>query len=228
MARIRTIKPGFFRHEGLFDAEREDGLPLRLAFAGLWTAADREGRFRWKPRELKLDCLPHDEVDFARVLDALATRGFIVKYEAEGKEYGYIPSWHDHQIINNREKDSDLPEPNETNTLTRAPRVTDACATPLKSAQGEGKGREQEGKGIAAVAAPENSSEEIALFQRGKKLLGDNAGGLVRKLLTAKDGKIPLARAALEVAATKENPREYIGAVVRGADPPEHRQDPRL
>jgi hypothetical protein len=64
MARIRTIKPEFFRHADLYEAEKETGLPLRLAFAGLWTAADREGRFKWRPRELKLDCLPHDEVDF--------------------------------------------------------------------------------------------------------------------------------------------------------------------
>lgn len=73
MARIRTIKPEFFRHAGLFDLEQETGLPLRVAFAGLWTAADREGRFAWKPRELKLDCLPFDLVDFSRVLDALST-----------------------------------------------------------------------------------------------------------------------------------------------------------
>jgi hypothetical protein len=54
MARIRTVKPDLFRHEGLFDAERASGLPLRIAFAGLWTAADREGRFAWSPRTLKL------------------------------------------------------------------------------------------------------------------------------------------------------------------------------
>ena len=48
MARIRTIKPEFFRHEALYEAEHETGLPLRVAYAGLWTAADREGRFQWK------------------------------------------------------------------------------------------------------------------------------------------------------------------------------------
>lgn len=146
MARIRSIKPDFFRHEELYEAERETGLPLRMAFAGLWTAADREGRFVWSPRNLKLDALPYDDVDFSRVLDALWTRGFIVKYAVEGKEYGSIPSWHRHQIINNREKASDLPEPNENNTLTREPRVNDARTTPLSPAQGEGKGREGKGK----------------------------------------------------------------------------------
>ena len=147
VARIRSIKPEFFRHEALYEGERQTKLPLRLAFAGLWTAADREGRFRWAPRQLKLDCLPYDECDFSRVLDALLTRGFIVKYEVDGKEYGCIPSWHTHQVINNREKASDLPAPNDINALTREARVDDAPATPLKSAQGEGKGKEGERKG---------------------------------------------------------------------------------
>jgi hypothetical protein len=147
VARIRTIKPGFFRHADLYEAEKASGLPLRIAFAGLWTAADREGRFKWRPRELKLDCLPHDELDFSRVLDALVTGGWLVRYEVDGVQYGAIPTWKDHQIINNREMASDLPAPNEINTLTREARVVDAMDTPLKSAQGEGKGREQEREG---------------------------------------------------------------------------------
>lgn len=146
MARIRTIKPDFFRHAGLYDAEQETGLPLRVAFAGLWTAADREGRFQWRPRELKLDCLPFDEVDFARVLDALRTRGHVVKYAIDGQEYGVIPSWHQHQVINNREAQSVIPAPTETSmesdTSTREARVSDASSTPLVHYTGEGKGKE--------------------------------------------------------------------------------------
>ena len=154
MARIRTIKPDFFRHEELFELECETGMPIRVAFAGLWTAADKEGRFEWKPRMLKLDCLPYDEIDFSRVLDALWTRGFIERYIVQGVEYGFIPSWKEHQFINNREKDSELPIPNENNTLTREPRVNDASATPQSNFQGEGerKGKEGEGKGTVVRA----------------------------------------------------------------------------
>ena len=60
MARIRTIKPEFYRHHDLFLAEKESGLPLRLAFSGLWLCADKEGRFKWNPNQLKLDELPYD------------------------------------------------------------------------------------------------------------------------------------------------------------------------
>lgn len=158
MARIRTIKPDFFRHAGLFDLEQETGLPVRLAFAGLWTAADREGRFRWQPRELKLDCLPHDAVDFSRVLDALATRGHIVKYRVGDAWFGHIPSWNQHQCVNNRESKSALPgpeeDPSQSTTSTREPRVNDACGTRLDHAPVEGKGREGKGRGRDIATTP--------------------------------------------------------------------------
>jgi hypothetical protein len=128
--RIRTVKPEFFRHEDLFDAEIETGLPLRLAYQGLWCAADREGRFRWRPRTLKSEIMPFDDLDFSRVLDALATRGYIVKYSSGTDEFGWIPSFKAHQVINNREKDSNLPNPLECKKIdacpTRAPRVPHA------------------------------------------------------------------------------------------------------
>lgn len=158
MARIRSIKPSFFRHEALFELERDTGLPIRVAFAGLWTAADREGRFVWRPRQLKLDCLPYDEVDFSRVLDALATRGFIQKYTVAGVDYGCIPSWNQHQVINNRESASEIPAFSETPAIptppTRDARVDDASATPLVQVQGEGKGREGEREGNGEQHAP--------------------------------------------------------------------------
>jgi hypothetical protein len=222
VARIRTIKPEFFRHEALFEAERETGLPLRIAFAGLWTAADRAGRFRWAPRQLKLDCLPYDECDFSRVLDALTTRGFIVRYATEGKEYGHIPSWDQHQVINNREKPSDLPAPNETNALTREARVLDASPTPLKHFQGEGKGKEgereedSEANASGADAPLDPSIPEREYFERGRKVLGPKSGAMIANLLKAKGRNVALARAAIEEASQKQKPMEYVAAICRG------------
>ncbi len=141
--RIRTIKPEFFTHEGIFEAEKESSLPLRIAFIGLWCAADREGRFKWEPRRLGIQILPYDEIDFSRVLDALTTRGFVVKYESQGMFFGYIPSFTKHQVINNRESDSSIPNPLIENGVdacpTRATRVDHGC-------KGEGKGKEGKGR----------------------------------------------------------------------------------
>lgn len=149
--RIRTIKPEFFTHEALFEAESETGLPLRLAFIGLWCAADREGRFKWHPRRLGVQILPYDGTDFLRVLDALVTRGFLVKYRVGDECFGAIPSFTRHQVINNREAESVFPGPDAENAEiisnsaeidasgTRGARVGHAS-------KGEGKGREGKGK----------------------------------------------------------------------------------
>ncbi len=177
MARIRTIKPAFFRHGALFDAEQETGLPLRLAFAGLWTACDREGRFAWRPRELKLDVLPHDAVDFGDVLDALWAHGFIERYQVGAAAFGFVPSWHQHQAINNKESASTLPEPSEGAIMlrksladsrdddastTRELRDGDAMHTPLSPTRGEGKGRE--GKGIYACGVVGQADRPVPVF----------------------------------------------------------------
>lgn len=145
MPRIRTVKPEFFTNFNLYKAEAETELPLRLSFEGLWIHSDREGRFKWIPEELKIGILPYDNVDFSRVLDALWTRGFVEKYAVNGVEYGVIPSFSDHQVINNKERDSILPIPNENNILTREERVTDARTT-----RDVRKGKERKGKELCA------------------------------------------------------------------------------
>jgi len=148
MGRIRTVKPELFQHCGLFDAEAESGLPLRLAFIGLFTCCDREGRFKWRPRELKLAVLPHDDIDFSRVLDALASHGFIRRYTMGAESYGVIPTWNRHQVINNKERASQLPSPEESEEdiglPTRGPREDDASPTSAERKGGEGN-MEKEG-----------------------------------------------------------------------------------
>lgn len=69
-------------------------------------------------------------------------------------------------------------------------------------------------------AAPAAPDPEVELFQRGREVLGKQAGGLVSRLLAAKNKNIALARAAIEQASTKSDPREYIGAVIRGPKSP--------
>lgn len=158
MGRIRTVKPELFKHEELFDLEEETSLPIRVAFIGLFTVCDRNGRFKWRPRTLKLDVLPYDSVEFSRVLDALATRGFIQKYAIDGEEYGVIPSFARHQIINNREGESDIPSPTESSfiptTSTRDPRVPHADTGEGKGKEGKGNGKEGEGSDGAAPPSP--------------------------------------------------------------------------
>lgn len=156
MARIRTIKPELAAHEGMFDAEVQTGLPLRFAWCMLFTVADRDGRFMWRVRTLKAQILPHDELDFSRVLDAWLTRGFIRKYRVGEDWYGWIPTFTKHQVINHRESASSLPPidraDEEYQTVidasgTREARVDDASGTREGHASGEGRKEGREGKG---------------------------------------------------------------------------------
>lgn len=110
MSRTRLIKPSFFKHADLYAAEKQSGLPLRVAFAGLWTVTDRDGRFRWKA-DIKPDVIPYDPFDILDVLEALERFGFVRRYVVAGKSYGLIPSFHEHQTFHKTERPSVLPPP---------------------------------------------------------------------------------------------------------------------
>lgn len=208
--RIRTIKPEFFTHERLFDAERESNLPLRLAFAGLWCAADRDGRFRWEPRRLCAAIMPYDGIDFSRVLHALSTRGFVVRYRVADAWYGAIPSWGRHQIVNNRERASDIPDVSAAEEVdnacpTRAPRVDDACPTLLNLAQEEGKGRERKGKEhILRPAAKAAVRERDVLFDA----LAIAEGSDPKQLTKSAGSRIGAALAQIKAVAPDLQPSD--------------------
>jgi hypothetical protein len=98
MTRIRSIKPEFFRHEGLQDLERANpGRYPMLTFEGLWGICDRAGRFEWRPRQIHLDVLPFLDFDMEQTLGLLSEGGFIRSYEAGGKRYGLVIHFLRHQ-----------------------------------------------------------------------------------------------------------------------------------
>lgn len=162
MGRIRTIKPEFFLHEGLYDLEESTGLPIRLAFAGLLTQCDREGRFKWRPRSIKAAVLPFDAVDFGLVLDSLASAGFVEKYEHEGDFFGWVPTFLGHQRINQREAASELPSPDECGKVTTHVHARARTCTHVH-ARGEGKGKEGKGKERKERTACESDDSLLAL-----------------------------------------------------------------
>ena len=175
MARIRTVKPDLFRHDGLYDAEVEANLPVRIAFVGLFTVADKKGRFKWNPRRLKTEVLPYDDLEFSRVLDALWTRGFIQKYESDGQFFGVIVGFEKHQVINNREHDSELPDPAISTILTREARDEHASVTPLCNCKAERKGKEgkgKEGKGDMSRQSRDDANAHIEILEKLNLITG--------------------------------------------------------
>jgi hypothetical protein len=107
MARARGIKPGFFTNDVLVE------LPFatRLLFIGLWTIADKEGRLLDRPKKIKMEVFPADNVDCEEALNQLTDKGFLFRYEANGIRYIQVRNWRKHQNPHMKETDSLIPAP---------------------------------------------------------------------------------------------------------------------
>lgn len=109
MARSRNIKPGFFKNEKLASCD-----PItRLFFAGLWTVADKQGRFEVRLDKLKADIFPHEQVKLEPCLAQLWDKEFISLYEDGDLHYGQVRNWKRHQSPHHKEIDSIIPEGKE-------------------------------------------------------------------------------------------------------------------
>lgn len=211
MARYRTIKPEFWTSEQVMECS-----PIaRLMFIGMWNYADDLGRLPLSPKAIKAQVFPSDDITpeaVRRMIDELSSNDLVMVYAVEDKEYLQITGWH-HQKID-RPQAPKYPAPffDDSSNVRR-------MLAPEREKEGNGK------KEDAACAAPVVPSDEADFFRRIKQIAGTNAGGLGKRLLTAKDGNIALARAAVEQASTKHDPREYLGAIIRSREEPQCRPD---
>jgi len=168
MGRIRTIKPDFFTDADIGQLEPL----LRLFFIGLWTEADREGKLKDKPEQLRVKILPYDQIDAEATLNTLRECGFIIRYEAAASgNYTYrgpaifVCGFEKHQRPNIRETASGIAYPSEQNHAHAS-----TCA-PVH-ADGEGKGREveKEGKGTYTDTPIPSEIENLQLYRVDKNL----------------------------------------------------------
>ena len=109
--RARNLKPGFFKNEDLAELPFE----ARILFAGLWCLADREGRLEDRPKRIKIEVFPYDDVDIEKLLEQLGAARVILRYVDEGAEKGYIsiPTFKRHQNPHKNEKPSEIPAPGD-------------------------------------------------------------------------------------------------------------------
>lgn len=113
MARIRNIKPEFFRHEALQDLEAAHPCAyIMLTYVALWTQCDKNGVFAWKPRIMALDILPFLGINIEQNLQILLDAGYIQTFENQETKYGYIPTFNRHQILPTKEKLAQSKYPN--------------------------------------------------------------------------------------------------------------------
>jgi hypothetical protein len=182
-------------------------------FIGLRNFADDLGRMALSAKTIKAQIFPSDDVSSENILgmiDELSKNGLVLIYSVDDRNYIQIVGWQ-HQRI-------DKPQPGKCpgpiNGYSK--NIPGMVATEGKVE--ERKVEESNSEAIAsdAFASDDPSVAEREFFKRGREVLGKSAGGLLAKLKASRGHNVALARAALETASQKENPAEYVAAVIRG------------
>ena len=101
MARNRTISPDFWTMEAVIDCK-----PMtRLLFIGLWNFADDGGVQPLRPRTIRMQVFPGDEIgsDHIRaMIDELAAQSLVRIYDVDGITYVAIVDWAQMQRVGRR------------------------------------------------------------------------------------------------------------------------------
>jgi len=155
MARIRTIKPDFWKHEELSELAPE----VHMLAAALLNYADDEGYFRANPKLVKAECCPlrEDSVSVHDALNQLSDIGYIRLFTgSDGKAYGHVCTFTEHQKINR-------PSPSKIKPLdlgSEASPTTHGTFSELSPPEGN---REQgTGKGTDVAVADAREAEPIS------------------------------------------------------------------
>jgi hypothetical protein len=232
MARIRTVKPEFWSSAQIMECSTN----TRLMFIGMWNFADDAGRMPLSPKTIKAQVFPSDDItseDVLGMIGELHRNDLVLAYSVDGKEYLQITGWH-HQRID-KPQPARCPPPPKDNS-GNAPRTFPPYlkGRDLKGREGNPVPTERPPDVGAPGLKPDpppvfGTVEDIAdeinrldktadaqLFARGREVLGKGSGGLITDLKKHFAGNIALARASIEQASTKHDPREYIGAIIRG------------
>ena len=134
MPRTRNIRPGFFKNESLAELPIE----ARLAFVGLWTLADREGRLEDRPARIRAELFPYDNLDMDAVLASIAAlkehdgrAAFVDRYIIDGRGYIQIINFAKHQKPHGKATASTIPAcPEHAPRIEQAP-IQDQPSTDL-------------------------------------------------------------------------------------------------
>lgn len=199
MSRIRSVHPGLFTDEAFMVASAY----ARVLLIGLWTEADDQGVFEWKPLTIKARLLPVDAVEIVGLLEELQQSGSILRFEAEGKPYGAIKNFRKFQRPQKPNAIHPLPEPisvyvglSATVLLVAGEQYeTDPVIPPQMEDVGcRMNGNEEKKKG-AAKPTPRDVLETVldqkrakALIdhrQRKKSPLGEHAAELLARKLSS-------------------------------------------
>jgi hypothetical protein len=155
MARIRTIKPDFWRDELLAGISAEAAL---LAI-GLLNHCDDEGYFNANPKLVESDVFPLRNLSSktTELLRELSGIGYIELFSgSDSKTYGKVANFEKHQVINKK-------TPSKIKDLCEFQHDSRSLPVVLLTGK-EGNGKEVEGKGkkVSAIAPrPEDVRQQV-------------------------------------------------------------------
>jgi hypothetical protein len=86
MARIRSVHPGLFTDEAFVSLSDA----AQIFYIGLWTEADDQGVFEWKPITLRMRLRPAKDGSVEALLVELEGANCIKSYDCEGRKYGVL------------------------------------------------------------------------------------------------------------------------------------------
>jgi len=182
LARIRSIKPEFWIDEKVVELSSW----ARLLFIGLWSFADDQGYVDDKPRRIKMQIFPNDDLDVDVLLDELFARGMLDPFTSPVGPVFRIRNWTRHQKVDR----AATPRFDEASLISRehstSPRESSPASveTPQNGhstspregslasvdAEGKGSGRDLEGKGSTATTSLPALPADASITQRSKTI----------------------------------------------------------
>jgi hypothetical protein len=93
MARIRSVLPGLFTDESFVVLSEA----AQVLFIGLWTEADDQGVFEWKPITIRMKLRPTKDGPVEPLLSELEAGNCIRKFEVDGRQYGAVRNFRRYQ-----------------------------------------------------------------------------------------------------------------------------------
>jgi len=129
MARSRNIKPAFFQNEDLVELNYS----TRLLFIGLWCLADREGRLENRPKKIKMQLFPADDLDIPKSLLSLGSKNLVTMYSVGCRDYIQINNFLKHQHPHHKEVPSSIPKQGKTRVRLGQDRLIPDSLNPIKT-----------------------------------------------------------------------------------------------
>lgn len=143
MARIRSVHPGLFTDEAFVSLSDA----AQIFYIGLWTEADDQGVFEWKPVTLRMRLRPAKDGSVDGLLSELEAVNCVRSYEFDGRKYGVIRNFGRFQRP--RKPKNSHPMPAEFRTFaaldTPSAELDDDEADPIPQKSGKSPQREEEG-----------------------------------------------------------------------------------